>query len=77
MNTAFVYSNIDFICFNLTNLWKGCPQVILQRITGQTREDVNQSVISNLRQQCLLVAQSVLANHTGSGIGKFGFCQYS
>jgi len=55
MDTAAVYSYVEFVGLYLAELFRGGPEVVLKRIAGNSREDIKEPIVAEFRQEGLLV----------------------
>ena len=62
-------ANIYLIRLNLSHVRYGCAQMVLKRVAGNAREDVNQAIIAQLGQESLLIGKGILLYDTGVALG--------
>ena len=71
---ALVQTHVDFVRLYLPYAGNRCAQMILQGITGDTKKQVNQTVVSNAGQDGLFIAERVLGDDSRCGVGYLGNC---
>ena len=59
LNTLTVEGNIDFVDLDLTNALNGGAHVVLKGVSRYSEEHIDQTVVSDLCQQCLLVIECI------------------
>ena len=69
-----IHADVKLVDLNLSS--RECrPEVVLKRIARHAREDVDQPVVAELRQQCLLVTGGILLDHSWRRVEHFDFDQ--
>ena len=64
MRTTTIHTNVYFVGLYLPYARSRSPKVTLKRITGYAGKNIDQSVIPEYGQQCLLVIKGVLGDHS-------------
>ena len=77
MRAAAVNSDVDLVSFDLHRLGAisfhldACSEMVLERVTSDTVENVYETVIAQLRKQRLFVAERVLSDDTWRRVEHF------
>ena len=68
VTTVLVHPYIKLVYFNLTYAFDRSPEVVLQRISREAQEDIDEAVITDLGQQGLFIVEGVGGNNFGGAI---------